>query len=85
MSVTAAVFQLDRSSEVNAEQIMNIQFMLVTLSVLTLLKSMLVQLVKPLNRSEQSPVNLTSLVAVTLVTSALRTSLPHLLSLLNAP
>ena len=46
---------------------------------------MLSQLKKFLNKSEQSPVKLTSLVAVTLLTYPATTSSPHLLSLLNSP
>ena len=53
--------------------------------VLTLLRSMLSQVLKLLNKLEQSPVKLTSLVALTLLTAEAVTSSPHLLSLLNSP
>ena len=85
MLVTLEVFQLEMFSEERFEQFSNILLILVALLVLTLFKSMLVQLVKSLNSSEQSPVKLTWLVAVTLVTAVAGTSSPHLLPLLNSP
>ena len=85
MLVTLPVFQFERSSDSSAIQPRNILFMLVQSSVLTWLRSMLVQLEKFLNICEQSPVKLTSLVAVTLRTASAGTSAPHLLSLLNSP
>ena len=85
MLVTLPVSQFEMLSEVRRIQMLNILVILVTLLVFTLSKSMLVQLLKPLNSCEQSPVKLTWLVAVTLVTASAGTSLPHLLSLLNSP
>ena len=84
ITVTLAVFHPERSSEVKLSQLWNIKLMLVTSLVLTLLKSMLWQL-KLLNKLEQSPVNFTSSVAVTLVTADGMTSLPHLLPFENSP
>ena len=78
MLVTLAVFQPLRLSEARSEQSLNMLPMLVQLSVLTLLRSMLVQFVKFMNSIEQLPVKRTSLVAVTLVTAEACTSVPHL-------
>ena len=85
MSVTLAVFQPETSSVSRLWHWRNIKKQFVISLVFTLLKSMLVQLLKKANSSEQSPVKLTSLVAVTLVTADGVTSLPQLSKLLYSP
>ena len=85
MLVTLAVFQVVRSIDGRFWQNWNILFAFVIPLVLTLVRSMLVHCLKFLNSSVQSPVKLTWLVAVTLLTFPAVTSLPHLLSLLNSP
>ena len=85
MLVTLAVFHVVRSIDGRFWQNWNILFAFVIPLVLTLVRSMLVHCLKFLNSSVQSPVKLTWLVAVTLLTFPAVTSLPHLLSLLNSP
>ena len=85
MFVTFSVFQPLRLSEVSFEQPLNMEYANVISSVLTLLRSMLSHSLNQSNSSAQSPVKLTSLVAVTLLTFLVGTSLPHLLYLLNSP
>ena len=83
--VAFSVFQSEISSVVRLEQPWNILLILVASRVKTLFNSILVQLLKSLNSSEQSPTKLTLPVAVTLLTAEGLTSLPHLSSLLNSP
>ena len=90
MSVTLPVSQLDKLSDAMLEQPLNMAWALVIAETSTLARLKLVQMVKSLNSSEQSPVKRTMVLEalegiLTVLTAEAFTSLPHLLFLLKGP